>query len=572
MTNTITQRSRILSLTVFALIASYGYCSYAWIADDAFINFRVIENALSGNGLVWNIGERVQVFTSPFWMLLSLLASTITREVIFTTIALSFFLSAFTLYVLFLISRRNILVFLPCATLLLLSPSYRDFSSSGLETPLLSTTLALFASAFLRQPERLRLIVLAASACIITRHDAFLLTLPFVTLAWLQHQASARRKLIDTIVGITPLLIWTVFSLAYFGSAIPNTAYAKITSRDGSVDLTNQTLHYLGYMQHFDPLAILLLAASLSFCFITKSHARWPLAATFALFGTYLFHIGSDYMAGRFFLGPLVLSVFVLADLIARSRIAIVINTSQMAKDFRVISIATLFVPNIALATAYLAPNNKSHYVLPFIHNGIVDERTFYYSHTDLLTLLATGVTHPFRTTGESISQQIGKETKIVVSCHIGMIGYYADRRIRIVDPLGIGDAFLARLPPRPGELRIGHFERLVPRQYISSVLTSKNNFSDPIAAAFYNDIIEATQNPLFSWQRFRAIWRLNTGHYGNYLRKMDIDLLGGSVLSEGEPKFRMRSCLGGEKLPVYLIGLHELTSNHISPMIVDGL
>ena len=45
----------------------------AWVAEDAYITFRVIENAFSGYGLRWNIHERVQVYTHPLWMLLQLL-------------------------------------------------------------------------------------------------------------------------------------------------------------------------------------------------------------------------------------------------------------------------------------------------------------------------------------------------------------------------------------------------------------------------------------------------------------------------------------------------------------------
>ena len=41
----------------------------AWLCDDAFITFRTIDHWLDGNGLVFNLGERVQAFTHPLWML-----------------------------------------------------------------------------------------------------------------------------------------------------------------------------------------------------------------------------------------------------------------------------------------------------------------------------------------------------------------------------------------------------------------------------------------------------------------------------------------------------------------------
>jgi len=39
-----------------------------WTADDAFFNFRVVDNILDGNGPVFNAGERVEIYTSALWL------------------------------------------------------------------------------------------------------------------------------------------------------------------------------------------------------------------------------------------------------------------------------------------------------------------------------------------------------------------------------------------------------------------------------------------------------------------------------------------------------------------------
>ena len=56
----------------FLLLLMFGWVFYvtAWVTEDAFITFRVIENLLNGYGPRWNIDERVQVFTHPLWMFL----------------------------------------------------------------------------------------------------------------------------------------------------------------------------------------------------------------------------------------------------------------------------------------------------------------------------------------------------------------------------------------------------------------------------------------------------------------------------------------------------------------------
>ena len=43
---------------------------HVWLGDDASLTFRVVLNFTEGHGMVWNWGERVQVFTHPAWFLL----------------------------------------------------------------------------------------------------------------------------------------------------------------------------------------------------------------------------------------------------------------------------------------------------------------------------------------------------------------------------------------------------------------------------------------------------------------------------------------------------------------------
>ena len=41
----------------------------AWVSDDALITFRTLDQFTSGNGLRWNLVERVQTYTHPLWLL-----------------------------------------------------------------------------------------------------------------------------------------------------------------------------------------------------------------------------------------------------------------------------------------------------------------------------------------------------------------------------------------------------------------------------------------------------------------------------------------------------------------------
>ena len=50
---------------LFALFFLYLVILMAWIGDDAQLTFRQIWNFINGDGITYNIGERVQSFTHP---------------------------------------------------------------------------------------------------------------------------------------------------------------------------------------------------------------------------------------------------------------------------------------------------------------------------------------------------------------------------------------------------------------------------------------------------------------------------------------------------------------------------
>jgi hypothetical protein len=41
--------------------------SLRWLCDDAYISFRYTANLVEGNGMVWNVGERVEGYTNFLW-------------------------------------------------------------------------------------------------------------------------------------------------------------------------------------------------------------------------------------------------------------------------------------------------------------------------------------------------------------------------------------------------------------------------------------------------------------------------------------------------------------------------
>ncbi len=516
------------SVRLFWVLLLLQIAEYAWLAEDAFINFRVVEHLLSGDGLVWNVGERVQVFTSPLWLLLTAAATWLGGGVIQATLLVSVALSLFFFGILAKLCLQNRFLFLVLGVVCACAPSMRDYFTSGLETPLLMTTLAIFAACVVRGALiSLRRLCFVAALCVLVRHDTALLVAPFLVQRSLQDLAGGvgRSRLLalarDVFWGSWPFWVWTAFSLAYFGSPVPNTAAAKMV---GGFDGPAQAMHYFQYMLHFDPLAYFLILISMLTNIVLRTKEGVPLVLGMVLFTLYLLFVGADYMAGRFFVAPLALSVSLLAHAAA----------SVPAGHWRAWPVwasgGVLLAPVLAFATQVLAEKGASRSAtarMPLVH-GIADERRHYQGATDLLTLLASGPQHPYVDGAAEMAN--APRHPVYLSCNVGLLGYHAPRSAQIVDPLALGDRFLAGMPLRPGPVRVGHFERVVPSQYIESLMLGGNVISDPTLHRYYDDVHLVVRGELFTMDRWVAIWRLNTGGGRDALRVVASGSGGGAL------------------------------------------
>lgn len=59
----------LLSLLIVAGAVAWAW-SLLWASDDAFITFRYAEHFARGDGLVFNVGERVEGYTDFLWALI----------------------------------------------------------------------------------------------------------------------------------------------------------------------------------------------------------------------------------------------------------------------------------------------------------------------------------------------------------------------------------------------------------------------------------------------------------------------------------------------------------------------
>ena len=176
----------------FLVIFTYVFLANAWIGDDAYITFRVVDNFINGYGLTFNPDERVQAYTHPLWVLMLSAAYAVTSDLFYTTLALSYALCVLAFAVVFksLNSVWRSALFLG---LLLSSKAFVDYTSSGLEYPLSFFLLCIFYCRFLAatrpasvSPPELIGFGALASLAFLNRSDSILLyAAPLAYLAWI---------------------------------------------------------------------------------------------------------------------------------------------------------------------------------------------------------------------------------------------------------------------------------------------------------------------------------------------------------------------------------------------------
>ncbi|MEZ4383777.1 MAG: hypothetical protein R3A79_20765 [Nannocystaceae bacterium] len=477
----------------------------AWMSDDAYITLRTVDNFVSGYGLTWNTFERVQAYTHPLWMFVLSAFYFVTREAFFTSILVGLLTS--TAAVLLLVRRilptpRIALVGLLA---LLFSRSFVDFSTSGLENPLLHLLLALFIVREAtpdddRARRRLHLTLLAA-LLMMTRLDAILLIAPVLALAY--WRVPWRAALRTAALGFLPLALWELFSLVYYGFLLPNTAYAKLGHGISDWDLLSQgVIYYIHQLSH-DPLALVVIAGSLAAAVASRDRRSLLYALGVGLYLLYILRIGGDFMAGRFFTAPLFVAVALLGQLPRR------LPTYGLAGLAGLVALLGFGVsqPTITSDREFGVEAREG-----LIDRGVADERAFYYPHSGLLRY-SRGIrmpSHPWLRGMKGLRKQ---PEKVHVMLGIGMIGYIVGPDVRIVDVYGLADPLIARLPARAGKgWRIGHFDRHIPAGYIASLESGEDRFADPKLAEYDRQLRLITAAPLLSGERWGAIWRMNTG------------------------------------------------------------
>ncbi len=255
----------IFALACLVPLAFALYTQHAW--EDYYITFRASRNLATGHGLVFNIGDRLQTFTSPIGVLLPALASALTGNSsdagalwIFRALCIGAFgVTATVLFATATHLRYSAIAAAALVGWLITDAKSVDFTINGMETAFLLLGFAATFWAMFGNSSRPALhLGLAWGALMWTRPDSFIYIGLFATAVLLFNQQPKtgrsrvewlRLFLYAGVVAAIVYLPWFLFAWSYYGSPVPHTIVAKGTAA-GPKTLSG-FWYFLGNIRHW---------------------------------------------------------------------------------------------------------------------------------------------------------------------------------------------------------------------------------------------------------------------------------------------------------------------------------
>ncbi|PJZ51072.1 hypothetical protein [Leptospira saintgironsiae] len=511
-------RSNYFELTLVLFIFSYFSYQNAWLSDDSFISFRVLDHFVNGFGLRWNIAERVQAFTNPLLVLVLSPFYYLYQNIVFWSFFSSFVWGLSAFYFLKKISVSKVSFWLGFG-FLLSSRSFVDYSYSGLENSLNYLIEAIFFFLYFKKEEgtdsKLPGLVLLAGLGLVSRIDFILIfIIPLlITFAqdWKKGKINISLSSKIALCGL-PSVLWFLFSALYYGSLLPNTYYSKTNVEDSFIQILSQGLQYYIFELKWDsivfaflPIVVILRAV------LRKDSSSILISLAFSLpYMMYILFVGGDFMAGRFFTYVIFLFGIALARL-----------ENVEKKEIYILGSA-LILYNIILPSTPIHSIKQQAKQNPWIlgKGEIADEKLWYYPGTGLA----------WYSKKDSLLSNISNkkpffpptDQKVFIKYNTGVIGFFLPDQY-IIDIVALGDPLLSRIQ---GKGRVGHKIRHIPSGYFESVESGENKIQDPKLKEYYDSLNLLTRGEIFDSRRLRLFWKFQFGSLRKYKEPYLIDEL----------------------------------------------
>jgi arabinofuranosyltransferase len=302
-----------------------------FVQDDAYISFRYARNWAQGHGLVWNLGEPpVEGYTNflwTVWMGLGIGAGLDPRQ---WSYALGITFGVGSLAASARLARQlgldgrwvNLVL-----ALLITNFSFVSYMTGGLETSSQTFFLMCLASLSLTlrsKSDSLKLGAvwsLVAALALLTRMDSAIFIVgwsvyvfyPYIRgRRWSELLKLLASMVLPACVVVVPWLVWKV---SYYGSLLPNTFYAKATSKRFNIF----GLAYTGsFVMEYGLWILLLVSLRVRRVCGALPEALSPVLALMGVWWLYIIKVGGDFMEFRFFICVIPLIMICASSMLAR--------------------------------------------------------------------------------------------------------------------------------------------------------------------------------------------------------------------------------------------------------------
>ncbi|MDD5425396.1 MAG: hypothetical protein PHN52_02755 [candidate division Zixibacteria bacterium] len=337
------------ALIIFSWLAYH----YNFIQDDAYISYRYVANYLNGNGLVYNIGERVEGFTNFGWVIYLILWGSWGLDYIIISQVTGFLFGLGIIILTFLIGRkffyddRRWYVYGPVyLTGINLSLAY--WSPAGLETAAFAFLIMWSVYLYLN---RSWLLIASLTLAVWVRPEGALVALVMIITEAVLEKRFPSFTFRCSLAALVMSLPMVGFKLFYYGSVFPNPFYAK-TGFD--LEQLHSGLEYTGrFMSHYGFYGAGLIIPLL---FIRRLSSELKMVWLFTvLYILYIVIVGGDVLkVHRFFIPLLGLSAILIT-------VSIFLLLNRWKPSTQYVILGIIMVPLLALT--YLLPKDfVDHY------------------------------------------------------------------------------------------------------------------------------------------------------------------------------------------------------------------
>lgn len=304
-----------IALVVLAGLVGYYLISLrptVWTLDDAFISFRYARNLINGNGLVFNVGQRVEGYTNFLWIILLSGLWKSGLDIVATSRVLGMVFAAGTIVLTYELSaalhrREHDFLDLLAPSILVFYPGFAFWTVSGMETLMFTFLITLATYCYLRDADNILVPIILALGTM-TRPEGTIFFGVLLVDRWFSKRGMKRRDFLWVASFLIIYLPYYLWRWNYYGWPLPNTFYAKVGYTPWQV---LRGLRYFGEFLWQGGGILFVVLACISGASWRERNLR-GIYVSLLLYTLYVILVGGDFYFGHRFLIPILPTLFAL--------------------------------------------------------------------------------------------------------------------------------------------------------------------------------------------------------------------------------------------------------------------